>query len=254
MSKPEISVENYDEIYNYYAKSNTHPRFAKFGHGVMGLVYRPEASFEPGAEDQIAAHFQEGGSMIVASNHVNIHDQFSVAALAGREDVLSPLIGNTIIPAKVSLFKYPGLRYLVEGMGSVPTFRHKDVVSNPPQPGDQEKLKMKQSADMRLIRLMTGALETGRNIAIFPEGTRNADNPARLQKIQRGVGVIAHAAGRKANVAILPVGLSYGQSVMRPRASVGNLLRIQGYKNSSEIIADLHAALQACVDRAVNGE
>jgi 1-acyl-sn-glycerol-3-phosphate acyltransferase len=250
MSRPEIDVANYDALYDYYENRQPSERFSRFAFAALAKVYRPEAVFESGTADEVAKHLEANGSLIVAANHVNIHDQFVVASLARREEPLDQLPGRTIIPAKVSLFSPKPLRVAVDAMGAVPTFRYKDIADKQTGVADEEHVRYKRAADMRMIRMMTRTLIQGRHVAIFPEGTRNADDPSRVQKIQRGIGVIAQNAAKKTAVAVLPVGIAYGESVFTPRAAVGKPLAVRGYKAAAELTRDIHDALQSAVDLA----
>lgn len=108
--------------------------------------------------------------MIIASNHVAAADPFIMGSAVPRE--LSFM-------AKKELFDIPVEGWLIKKLNAFPVDRF--------------------GLDLAAIKKSIEALESGRVLVMFPEGTRSKDG--KLQDGKIGVGMLA----RKAGVPIVPV-------------------------------------------------
>lgn len=143
------------------------------------------------------------GGRLFAANHVNaLVDPILVLTQAPCD--ISPI-------AKSTLWKIPGLRWLLEAADAVPIVRRRDV------PG-------KSAADDEAVfeRVATH-LATGGNILIFPEGTSH--NEPRLLALRSGAGrMLARAraaADRSAALTFQAVALEFdARDVFRSRTLV----------------------------------
>lgn len=106
---------------------------------------------------------QEGG-IIVAANHNSYLDPIVVGLCSRR--VLSFL-------GKEELFKVPVQSWIITKLTTIPVKRG--------------------AADLKTIKEVIGLLKKGRQIGIFPEGTRKKE--AQTSTIFRGVGLIAQKSG-----------------------------------------------------------
>ena len=254
MKKPSVTLENYNQVYDFYAHYRSPWLAYQIGHRAMAAVYRPDVHFAPGAQDVISGHFQSGTRLILASNHVNNQDQYIVAAMAQREKVLQPMRGNTFIPAKESLFQNPLLRLGVDFMGAIPTFRQKDVSG---VESDDETAKAKQSlqrsAASRLLDVSIQRIISGDHMAIFPEGTRNTGDVTQVQPVKRGISIIADGL-EDVPVAVVPAGIFYGQGdgfdKRRPTVFVDMPLG-SSLLHSPNLLTDIRASLQHSIDQAI---
>ena len=121
------------------------------------------------------------GPYIVAANHISYMDP--------------PIVGCALtVPAyfmaKKELFDIPVFRRVIRRMGAFPVRRG--------------------SADRGAMKAALTMLESGENVAIFPEGTRH--NPGELGEAGPGFGWLVH----KARVAVVPVGIA-GSADLLPR-------------------------------------
>ncbi len=119
------------------------------------------------------ASLPETGGVIVAVNHCANYDPVFMGLACPRQ---------LAFLAKAELFRNPLLARLLRHLGSIPLHRG--------------------SADTGALRAAAEALESGKPLLLFPEGTRS--RTGRLQQGRRGVGMLAARSG----CPILPVHLS----------------------------------------------
>jgi 1-acyl-sn-glycerol-3-phosphate acyltransferase len=113
------------------------------------------------------------GGVIVAANHCANYDPVFMGIACPRQ---------LAFLAKAELFRNPLLARLLRHLGSIPLHRG--------------------STDTGALRAAVEALESGKPLLLFPEGTRS--RTGRLQPGRRGVGMLAARTGSP----ILPVHLS----------------------------------------------
>lgn len=246
MKGPEVNPENHQQIYEYYAHIKPSKRMINAIHRASRLLYRPRVDFAEQAEEEIAERIDGQNRLIVASNHLNIADQFPISALIDRLDVLKPLEGRTFALAKSEYFTKPYLKSGLDATGTIPVFRPQDVGQN---------LRLQADATRSLIDATTTRLIEGWNMLIFPEGTRNRGNPSKIGRIQGGIGRIASQASQDVGVSILPVALWYGPEedhhYLTPDVFINR--PIDGpFATKREVVGALRSALQGSVDQVIH--
>jgi 1-acyl-sn-glycerol-3-phosphate acyltransferase len=152
-------------------------------------------------EIEVIGHVPEPrtGGRIFAANHVNgLVDP--VLVLTTADCAICPV-------AKSTLWKIPGLRWLLDAIDAVPIVRRKDDPDKP------------QSANDAIFERVASHLRDGGNILIFPEGTSH--NEPQLAKLRSGAGrmlAAARAAGGR-DLTFQAVGLEFdARDVFRSRA------------------------------------
>jgi 1-acyl-sn-glycerol-3-phosphate acyltransferase len=110
------------------------------------------------------------GGVLIASNHQSYLDPVLVAVALERP---------TDFLAREDLFRVPGFGALITALGAHPIRRG--------------------HADTAALRTVIETLRDGRQVLVFPEGTRTADG--KLGEFRRGIGSIAIRCG----VPVLPV-------------------------------------------------
>lgn len=267
--KPPVQLDRYRELYDYYEARDPDARVGRAGQFLMRAAFRPRVEYLGDAETGIREHFESGGVVIMAANHYRFTDPMTLAATVCASDALKPMRRNTVIPTKTSLFA-PGLRWAIEGMGSVPAFRTDDIQHKDREATSDER-ELLGAASRRLISLLGSRLAQGNHLAIFPEGTRwdkspadgteapesRRKDPTRMQPLDSGIGIMVCRAARSAeaaagdhNVAIMPVGLQYGSPLERPTVAIGPLLD-ENFSSPRAVLTDLHDTMQLALDRAV---
>jgi 1-acyl-sn-glycerol-3-phosphate acyltransferase len=149
------------------------------------------------------------GPLLILANHPNA--------------LIDPLLVGTSVPrrvlltAKATLFEYPGLAWLLRGVGVVPLRRAKD------ETGGTAVLPVTPERNAQAFARVTSALREQRAVLVFPEGVSH-DDPA-LAPLKSGVARMALQAHHEgvAGIRLLPMGLVFEQKE-RPGSRV--LVRI----------------------------
>lgn len=248
MKKPEVILENYKQVYDYYEEYQQPKAGARLGHSVMSWMFRPQVEYSQGAKEASLDLLKDPNKRtIIAINHLSDNDQYVVASMAHREQSFRQMIGNTFVQAKEPLFHHPNkiirplLRRGVDVMGAVPAFRKKDVTE------DQEQLR--HDATARLLDISVNKLQRGMHMAIFPEGTRNKDNPDKVQELRPGVAIVAGRVATACEVGIIPVGFTYEGDKRHPKMWVGEPILDSDF-SADTFLPFLRDSLQDAVNNA----
>jgi len=209
--KPPVDAMHIAEVYDYYRDSTVNQPFMKFAHYVLGKAMRSEISYwnEEGP-DMLGNALEQGTGIVFAANHRTNNDQYVLAALPAQIEQLEPMQGTTFIPSKTNLFQQKPLRWAVEQLGAIPAYRSKDFT--------EEQTNLRRIAADDLIDVSVYRVTHGQNLAIFPEGTRNAETPNQVQKLHRGIAEIICRAQVERDFLILPIGIAYGED--KPRSNL----------------------------------
>jgi 1-acyl-sn-glycerol-3-phosphate acyltransferase len=242
MDKPEVALDNCDEVYDFYLNHQQNRVAAKAAYGFLALKFRPRVTYADGAKEQVRALVRSDSRLVLAVNHLSQRDPYTVAAAASAS-ALRPAIGRTRVLAKDELFLEPKRRERVDLMGGIPVFR-----------GKNHGMRAVNAAGQRMMDVCAERMRRGDDLAIFPEGTCNLEDPTRLQKVGSGIG---HIMSRAVKLGVRPVlvymGISYGPvSGKETRASVYLENPVTEIPEKPADIARLVAAgLQRAVDGAV---
>ncbi|MEK7059835.1 MAG: lysophospholipid acyltransferase family protein [Patescibacteria group bacterium] len=244
MKVPDVTIENYRPVYEYYEQTEPDAQLLGDLHAKMAKVYHPRVEYAPGARAAIEEHVESGTSLLMASNHIIVTDQFVVGAAMQSEAAFRPLIGDTFIPTKVEFFTNPYRRALLDSLGAVPVFRLGDVSDRNAQ---AEAAKM-------LIDVCAKKLTNGSTGFIFPEGTRNRNDPAKLGRIHKGIGrMVCKASEDGVPVSVVPMGLWYGTGLLkhwfRPNLYVGKPID-SPFTNDRTATKSVAESLADCLDMA----
>lgn len=248
MKKPEVTLQNFEQVYDYYAQYRQPKVGAYIGHKAMSLAFRPSVQYSRGAQDKIQDIINSEGRLVVALNHLSDNDQYVVSAMALREKVFRPMVGNTFIQSKEALFHHPNklirplLRRGVDIMGAIPAFRKKDV--NP------EDTELRRQATDMMFEVSIKKLFNGQHMAIFPEGTRNKEQPEVVQELKPGINAVLGEIATSLNVGIVPIGFTYEGDKRHPSMWVEEPITLDNFDGES-LLLDLHDSLQYSVDRAL---
>ena len=197
-----LKPQNYEQIYKQYDKFEPNPLVQKLGFLAMHKLYESDLHFKNGSDEIIQNHLNNGGSIILAPNHQSNADIPTIAALAHTE-TFDKMRGNTIIPSKIDMFKWPIVGRFIPHMQAHPTFRSKDFDDS------QYSQRLKNEVTESLMRFNIHKINQGSNMAMFPEGTRNTKNPRDIQPLKLGLARIALGADNPKNLLIVPLGFAY---------------------------------------------
>ncbi len=248
MKKPEVTLQNYEAVYDYYEQYQQPRIGAYIGHKIMSLMFRPNVEYADGADQTIEDILYAHGRLVVALNHLSDNDQYVVSAMALRERVFRPLVGHTFIQSKEVLFNHPNkivkplMRRGVDAMGAIPVFRKKDV--------NEDANYLRRLATDRMLQTSAEKIEHGQHMAIFPEGTRNTERPDVVQPLKPGINAVLGQAAANLLVGVVPVGFTYGDDMRRPKMYVNEPMIYQPTRNDA-FLGKLQSSLQHSVDRAI---
>ncbi|MGW0178589.1 lysophospholipid acyltransferase family protein [Nocardia sp. NPDC003345] len=200
MRHPEVLLGNSDDVYDFYRAHRQNRIQAMGAYALLGRRYRPRISYSDGARAAIRDLIRARTPLLIAVNHLSRLDPYTLAAAAWRSE-LRPIIGRTRVLAKDELFEEEKLRRRIDMMGGIPVFRSTD-----------HGLRAVNAAGQRMMDICAERLAEGDSLAIFPEGTCNDVDQARVQPVGTGIGHIAFRAGKLAAApALVCLGLSYGK-------------------------------------------
>jgi 1-acyl-sn-glycerol-3-phosphate acyltransferase len=212
----------------------------------LGRAISPGIRFARDAREQIDSHFEDGGRIILASSHVSMMDPLVLASVVQREEVLHPLRGNVVIPAKSPLYTDMPYRLfrrpLFDNFVAVPTFRRKDSAKTG-LPAEEAETLLRQ-ANAELVSLLTNCANQGINVAIFPDGERV--KPGTNDEIRSGIGRIACGLDDPDRFLIQPVGINYDVygSKRTPSVFAGNPYTVA--RSESEVTTQTEWAIRGC--------
>ncbi|EME16648.1 lysophospholipid acyltransferase family protein [Rhodococcus triatomae] len=239
MTKPDVTLENSDAVYEYYLGHRQNRLLAKAAYATLAAKFRPRVRYANGARAAIRDLVRSDTPLVLSVNHLSEADPYTVAAAAWRSP-LRPVIGRTRVLAKDELFADSSLRDRIDLMGSIPVFR-----------GKNHGMRAVNAAGQRMMDVCATRMSRGDSVAIFPEGTCNVGDPTRLQAVGSGVGHITSRAIRLGvTPALLHMGISYGGDTKG--ASVYFAAPVTDLPDKPAAITRLvHERLQEAVDGAV---
>ncbi len=270
MSRPKVAIESYEQIdsmYDFYEQHIQSQTFARAAHYVLSKIYRPTVTFTDGAKDSIADNIHYKTRLSSVSNHLTGDDQYVAVAVAQKEKVLHSLMGSTFIPTEPSLstanWKRGGqlLRMSVDGLGSIPTVRKKDLerwgVEITPEIQELQKYGVKRANETYVAKMIRQA----NHMFGFPEGERNRVDHTRVQKLKKGIAITAINAAASVPVVIVPWGMYYGgeptdykkldvPAKHTPHVHIGMPISVET-TSADELTELMYTAIQDCVDVSV---
>ena len=258
MRAPEVKIENYEEVYNYYRQREPSPFVARLGHLVAGLLYHPDVEYQSGVQAKI--HEKISGNskrpVLIVPNHINRSDVMHLPAILQREKVFRPMRANTVIVAKSPLFR-DARRILYDRLGAIPAFRKKDSIELDLD-NDHKKI-LQTSAKKELTKVVGSKIDNGFNVAIFSEGelsrhTEEAD-PRTVQPLRDGIINMINAAKDPEGLMIITAGFAYtgasSAELRKPRVFIPEPLEVG---NSTDgLLQKIQSSLQLAVDEANEG-
>ena len=165
---------------------------ANFYHSVLNSVLDPDVQFVGESETILEDRLEEGYGIALAFNHAKAIDPVHIAAMASKEPSFEPMVGHTMIGAKVGIHKAPVVGGIVPDLGSIPLWRKpSDVVKDPKELDESELSSIKiqlNETNTSFIRLMQLGMERGHHMVQFAEGTRNREDPLKIQDVRSGFG------------------------------------------------------------------
>lgn len=216
--RPDITAENYKEVYDYYKESRVKPHFSNFVYHASNMVFQPDVRIEDETRELIEAQMALGKGVLLTMNHPSKHDAF-VGAASMYESGIAGLT-DCMAFAKDSLFR--GLtRPIFEYTGCVPVFRHKSY--------PDIDARTFAAATGCLLDLAAKRLQGGQTVSILPEGTISRPEAVKnleLHDIKSGIARVALKATDEHSL-IVPIAIAYRNNKrtgeMTPRHAIVTL-------------------------------
>lgn len=256
MKRPEVTMDNFQAVFDYYDGRGPNTIFAHFGHYVMGKAFDPEVIFAPGAEEEIGNELELSAQAFVVANHDSEADQFNLASFVSKRSVFGRLVSRTVIMARYGLFDEPGKkghlqRIAMDELGAFPAYRAKDAKGDPQSRERQLQKKASEST------LQLGLNKTARDkyhLAGFPEGQRtpNGEDHTIVRPLSRGFGEIYSNIDDGRKLIVISAGIAYGlqdRDYKRPTVYIGNPITGR-ITDPSEFTGLLHSNMQRDLDHA----
>ncbi len=265
MARPTVDLANYEAVYRFYESHRQNMAFARFAHLVFNRVFRSDLTCDDGASEAITAAIDSGTRLMISPNHITGDDQYVIVAFAEKLKALRPLRGRAFIPAEPSLFIRKGLkgkmlRWAVDELGAMPTFRLEDLRRRKIEITEEIKA-MHHAATIRASETQIAKLNAGEMMAGFWEGTRNRSDYRIVQPLKKGMAHTAIAAAQTAPMAVLPVGIYYGSEPAdyarpnvpgkrQPHIHIGTPFAVDT-DDPTALTDRVHGEIQRCVDVVV---
>ena len=197
-----------------------------------------------GVEEQIGEHLAGGGTVTLCANHTHNFDSLTLASIA-FQPVFEPLRGNTIIPAKASLFETPVVGRFIAQLLAHPTFRKADFTNDPA--GEA----LRWAATGELLEFNSDFINKGGHNAMFFEGGRK-DDPRKVQKLKPGIAIICQQLVQPENHLIVPLGIAYrnnkkGNFNKKSVMTVGQPVSVAGLAQD-QLLRQTRDHMQAALD------
>lgn len=215
MSRPKVTLENQERVYEWYRHNGQRPGFAKLGHKAVAWFHRPEVRAGTGTDRVIQSLLATETRLVLVANHTSAKDVTVLPAVAWAYEPLRPIVGNARIVSKQEmcngefipqsvpspLRKVGGslMRVTGDALGMIPALRGS---SNKQAPREQLV-----AAHQNLAATEGYFLDLGTHIAKFGEGSRNYDNPEEVQPTKAGVKYGIEAADPRTPLAVVTVGI-----------------------------------------------
>ncbi|MEI6481261.1 MAG: 1-acyl-sn-glycerol-3-phosphate acyltransferase [Candidatus Saccharibacteria bacterium] len=264
MKRPEVTMENYQAVYDYYDQRGPNTNFAHLGHFLMRKAFHPDVSFAPDAQQVIAEKLSNGAQVIIVTNHDSDVDQYNLASMVNTKGVFAPMVGKTVIMAKPQLFSMAGKagrlqRMAIDELGSYPVFRASDGVG---EKGSPQRFLQRRASDSSI---QLGLNKTGRDkyhLAGFPEGRRTlvarvddtgfthpGEDHTKVRTLSRGFGILyENLLDLEREVLVVSAGMAYGhddsyRNLKDPTVFIGQPI-VEKISDPNEFTEQLRANMQ----------
>lgn len=238
-----VDVTIAQQVYEHYQRHQQSVPRALAMYGWLAMKLRPHVDYVEGARAQLSRLTRRRAPLLISANHISEDDPLVLAA-AGFRSPLRPRIGHIRVLAKDELFADPEQRRKIDALGGIPVFRTTD-----------HGMRAALLAGQQMIDTCVHRILRHDSIAIFPEGTCNTEDPATVQKLNSGVGHIAHRAlSHGAEITLVSAAITYAHRSGRPAVTFGYPVAATSLDATTPaaITRHIQADLQSMVERAAS--
>lgn len=207
MKRPQVTLENYKEVYDYYRQYEQPSKALKLAYGAFNSMLHPRVTLAEGAQDDLDRIKEESVPHFYIFNHLS---RFDYPIFASTLHQVSPDDIGTIRTMGADFnFRWPGFRpnfqlgggSLLDLIGAIPVFRSIDYPEADLHPVQEE-----------LFNCVRDCLAAGKKAAAAPEGKLNkTDDPVTLIRFRSGVAEVISRTTELLDreAAITPYGFCY---------------------------------------------
>lgn len=247
MSRPDVGLENYPRVYDYYEGHQQSRLLARLSIRLAGRGLNPSFSFDPGVHDLMRDVLMSDRTLVLAAHHVSHNDPREITQAPRHIPALKAMRGTTFVGAMHSLFiGNPVKRRIIDNLGSVPFFRPKDFDISHAHTRDTLVKASGAFAKASISKIE----DQKQNMLIFPAG-QTAANPLIVPDLSRSIiGRIVCGVTNAEQPLVVPVGVYYldyvnGQGLEKDAFIHFGTPPVEGeFARKTQVASLLHPALQ----------
>ncbi len=189
MSKPDVILDNYPAVYEYYAQlppdmEYMQQKYAGFSAGFTPAVF----SAPDGIADQLDQLAQDDHRIILSMNHTHFIDQFPVGAEINNGKLGDDMRTRPMSMLAKDAYFRTNFRDDLDSMNAIPIFQPKRY---------QDNSRLVGEAGLAAIETAVQRMQDGYNLGAFWEGQRNAGDIRAVQPLQAGLFHVIKKLGRR---------------------------------------------------------
>ena len=259
MKTPNVTVENYAKVYEYFREIELPTTRLRRWYGAMNFLLKPRVRYADDARHDLDRIRDKKYHHIYTFNHRGDWDAYEYFSIL--HDVAPYDVGNIHALANSFLFEASHLRplgKLMKDFGLMPVFLRSYYSQDKPHKDHPERLNFIPQATAGLLDLCTYMLlDRHKKLLICPEGEYNKGPVDTILPIQKGTAEIARRVAEiDGPVAITPIGLVYGKKQrrfvqpFRVSAFVERSLFVESGMSNKDITQKLNNLLLSSVKNA----
>ncbi len=256
MKMPELTIENYEKVYEYFRDFKPSQKIARRWFTFTSIVFKSRVQYAEEARKDLDLVREKDYHHIYAFNHQDDWDGYVFFSVIHQ---IMPQDEGRIRAMATSLCFESPLPQIFRGVGFIPVYLRAYYAKSRKHRNHPERLALVPAATKALLDCCTYIMTDHRQkIIICPEGTYNKGAPDTLLPIRNGAAEIAHRVAKlDGSVAITAIAVAYGKKrhrVVYPRnasAYVNRPIFVEPGMTVDEITELIRKRLQSSVEHAV---
>lgn len=257
MNMRDVTIENYEKVYDYFRDFKQSPKFARRWYAFTGIVFKPRIHYAKGARKDLDLIRDNDHHHIYVFNHQDDWDGYVFFSALGK---IAPYdVGKIRGMATSQCFESP-FPQAFRNTGYIPVFLKAYYAKARRHKSHPERLALIPAASQAMFKCFADIMTMHRQkFFVCPEGMYNTGAPDTILPIRSGTAEIAlRVAKADGPVAITAIGVAYGKKrhrVVYPRrasVSVGRPIFVDGNMTTDEITKQIGKHLLSSVKKAVD--
>lgn len=256
MKMPEVTIENYKQVYEHFRDFQQSPTFIRRWYKFTSFVFKPRIQFAKGARKDLDLIHDNDYHHIYAFNHRDDWDGYVFFSILNK--IVPYDVGKIRAMATSACFETP-LPQAFRATGYIPVFLKSYYAKARKHRNHPEHLALIPDTTSAMFDCFTYIMTKHRQkIFICPEGMYNTGAPDTLAPIRNGTAEIARRVAQiDGPVAITTIGLAYGKKRRRfvyPRNTsvyINRSIIVTPDMTVDDITEQIRKRLQSSVEHAV---